>query len=499
MEKQTFILKKRVVFMRGNERFFRLGLTVFCTVASVLLFYDTLFGSHALQDLWSKFVNAVSPILLGAFLAYLLAPMVNYFERLFFYVFVRRAKRKGKLSAPVVRAISVLLVWTVVLVALILILSILLPELYRSAEQFAANTNNYYDTISGWIQTLFERFPDVETWLTDRLEDAYKEIDTFVRSSLSQIQSLMAAAGRGFLGVMNFLKDLIVGVIVSVYLMGAKEHSAASAKRTLYSFFSPQGVRWITKAVKRADSIFSGFVRGKLLDSLIIGILCFLGCLIFNFPYSPLVSVFVGVTNVIPFFGPFIGAVPSTFLILLVSPMQALYFIAFILALQQLDGNVIGPKILGDQTGLSSFGVIVAILVGGSFFGIPGMFFGVPVFACICSAWEFLIQLRLENRGLPLEVKAYEQDPKAPKLPVRDRGGKKALSGEWREEEEEGQAEKREGTARQDASEPPAPPRERKWKKNRTLRENGEVEEVDGEEGAPALKSKKLKVNFPEE
>ena len=458
--------------MHGNERFFRLGLTVFCTVAAVLLFYDTFFGSHALQDLWNRFFSAVSPILLGAFLAYLLAPMVNYFERLFFYVFVRRAKLKGKLSAPVVRAISVLLVWTVVLVAVALILSILLPELYRSAEQFASNMGNYYDTIYGWIQTMFERFPAVETWMTDRWEDAYKEIDTFVRSSLSQIQTLMAAAGRGFLGVMNFLKNLIVGIIVSVYLMSTKEHSAASAKRFLHSFFSQQGVRWIIKATKRADSIFSGFVRGKLLDSLIIGILCFAGCLIFNFPYSPLVSVFVGVTNIIPFFGPFIGAVPSTFLILLVSPMQALYFVIFILALQQLDGNVIGPKILGDQTGLSSFGVIVAILVGGSFFGIPGMFFGVPVFACICSAGEFLIQQRLESRGLPLEVKAYEKGPNAPKPVMRDRNGKRLIDEERTEE---------------------------KKKDGRTLKENGEVEDSGGEEDAPALKSKKLKVNFPEE
>lgn len=169
------------------------------------------------------------------------------------------------------------------------------------------------------------------------------------------------------------------------------------------------------RGAAKADAIFSGFVRGKLLDSLIIGILCFIGCSILNFPYTPLVSVIVGVTNVIPFFGPFLGAIPSTFLILLVSPLKALYFVLFVLALQQLDGNVIGPKILGDKTGLSSLWVIIAILVGGSFFGIPGMFFGVPVCACFYSAVNFLVESRLRRKGLPVENEAYERPDHPPR------------------------------------------------------------------------------------
>ena len=164
------------------------------------------------------------------------------------------------------------------------------------------------------------------------------------------------------------------------------------------------------RGAHKVDDIFSGFVRGKLLDSLIIGILCFICCSILKFPYTPLVSVIVGVTNIIPFFGPFLGAIPSTFLILLVSPMKALYFVIFVLALQQLDGNVIGPKLLGDRTGLPSLWVIIAILVGGGFFGLPGMFFGVPVCACLYSAATFLIEARLRERNLPEDTVAYEKD-----------------------------------------------------------------------------------------
>ena len=161
------------------------------------------------------------------------------------------------------------------------------------------------------------------------------------------------------------------------------------------------------------NQVFSGFVRGKLLDSLIIGILCFIGCSILKMPYTPLVSVVVGVTNIIPFFGPFLGAIPSAFLILLVSPLKCLYFIIFIVLLQQLDGNVIGPKILGDSTGISSFWVIVAILVGGGFFGVPGMFFGVPVFACLRMLVKWLMDRRLARRGMPTEASAYVERKEA--------------------------------------------------------------------------------------
>ena len=178
----------------------------------------------------------------------------------------------------------------------------------------------------------------------------------------------------------------------------------------VYSLFSADHVPWVFRTVHKIDNIFSGFVRGKLLDSLIIGILCFICCSILKFPYTPLISVIVGITNVIPYFGPFLGAIPSVFLILLVSPVQAVYFSIFILVLQQLDGNVIGPKILGGSTGLSSLWVIIAVLTGGSFFGVLGMFFAVPVFAMGYSAATFLVEWRLKKKAMPLDSMEYLQD-----------------------------------------------------------------------------------------
>ena len=301
-----------------------------------------------------------------------------------------------------------LLCWLVIWFFFYLLASVLMPELYKSVLQLVDNADNYYRTISGWVIHLLETNPEAANWVAQQMAAYFQDIDKWLTSGvLPQLQTVMTTVSGGVLSVMNFAKNLLVGLIASVYLLATKERCAAYGRKLVYSFFPQEQVELVLRGVRRADLIFSGFVRGKVLDSIIIGILCFVGCSILKFPYTPLVSVFVGVTNVIPFFGPFLGAIPSTFLILLVSPKQALYFVIFVLALQQLDGNVIGPKILGNTTGLSSLWVITAILVGGSFFGIAGMFFGVPVCACLLSLVNFFVDARLRDKGLPVEPGAY--------------------------------------------------------------------------------------------
>ncbi len=405
------------------------GVTVFLTVGAILLFYDTLFGRHWLLNVWRQLLSAVRPILYGAFMAYLLAPVVNFFERHLFSAQVQRAREKGRFTAPAARAASLLLTWALVCLMFYILASVLLPELYKSVLQLASNVENYYNTIAGWVEALLATYPDVETLVVEQLNDYYQDIAGWLNANdiagwlqkaLSQAQTVVSVAAGSVMGLVNFLKNLLVGIIVSIYLLFAKEYCAAFARRAACGLFSRKNAVWVLRGVHRADVIFSGFVRGKLLDSLIIGILCFISCSILKFPYTPLVSVIVGITNIIPFFGPFLGAVPSAFLILLVSPMKALYFLLFILVLQQLDGNVIGPKILGDTTGLSSLWVIIAILVGGSFFGLPGMFFGVPVCACLYSLFTFLVDACLKKKRLPLEVSAYDggaPDPASAETP----------------------------------------------------------------------------------
>lgn len=405
---------------------FKYGVTVFLTVGAILLFYDTFFGRRWLPGVWRQLMEAVQPILYGAFIAYLLAPVVNFFEDRLFAARVKKAREKGRFAAPAVRAVSLLLTWLVVGLVVYILASVLLPELYRSVLQLISNVENYYNTIAGWVEALLDTYPDVEAMVVNQMNTYYQDITSWLgandaadwlQRALSQAQTVMSVAAGSVVGLVNFLKNLLVGIIVSVYLLFAKEYCAAFARRAVCGLFSRDSAAWLLRGVHRADVIFSGFVRGKLLDSLIIGVLCFICCSILKFPYTPLVSVIVGITNIIPYFGPFLGAIPSAFLILLVSPMKALYFLLFILVLQQVDGNVIGPKILGDTTGLSSLWVIIAILIGGSFFGLPGMFFGVPVCACLYSLFTFLVDTRLKKKRLPLAVRAYDgavPDPRPP-------------------------------------------------------------------------------------
>lgn len=398
--------------MERKNHYISIGVTAFLTAAAIMLLYDTIFGGKAVFLL----LTAVRPILYGAFIAYLLAPVVNFFERCLFPL--RPGQRRKRPAAALIRAVSILLSWMVIAFFFYLLASVLMPELYKSVVQLVDNADNYYRTISGWVTHLLETNPDFASWVGQQMARYFQNIDTWLtREVLPRVQVVMLTVSGGVLSLLTFVKDLLVAFIASIYLLDTKEGCAAYGRKLVYSLCRRDHVDLVLRGVRRADSIFSGFVRGKLLDSIIIGILCFVGCSILKFPYTPLVSVFVGVTNIIPFFGPFLGAIPSTFLILLVSPMKALYFLIFVLALQQLDGNIIGPKILGNTTGLSSLWVIIAILVGGSFFGIVGMFFGVPVCACLYCMVNFFVDVLLRKKGLPSEASDYAAGgPHGPKV-----------------------------------------------------------------------------------
>ena len=368
----------------------RWGLALFLTVGAILLFYDTLFGRRVLPSFGGQLLKALQPVLIGAVLAYL-----------FFPEQMKKAHAEGRMTSRSARAVSLVVTWAIIGLLCYLLGHVLIPQLYRSVVQLVSSVEGYYNTISGWVEHLLESNPTVEVWVAGQMDKFYESATEWLKNQVfTRTQMLM-------ISTLVFLKNLLVGMIVSVYFMATKERCAAHARKLAYSLFSEEAVYWVFRGSAKVDRIFSGFVRGKLLDSLIIGVLCFIGCSLLDMPYTPLVSVFVGVTNVIPFFGPFLGAIPSFFLILLVNPIQSLYFLLFVLALQQLDGNVIGPKILGESTGLSSLWVIIAILVGGSFFGVAGMFFGVPVCACLYSLVAFLVDRRLAEKDLPVETEHY--------------------------------------------------------------------------------------------
>ena len=187
----------------------------------------------------------------------------------------------------------------------------------------------------------------------------------------------------------------------------SKDTFSAQGKKVIYAIFKREKGNKVLGAIDYIDSVFSGFIYGKIVDSVIIGLICFIFCTIVDMPYATLISVIIGVTNIIPFFGPFIGAIPSAFLVLVESPTMCLVFVVFVIVLQQLDGNIIGPLILGDSTGLSSFWVLFAIMVGGNLFGFPGMVLGVPTFACIYALVTIILRDGLNRNGLSNDTEFF--------------------------------------------------------------------------------------------
>ncbi|MBQ0037691.1 MAG: AI-2E family transporter [Clostridiales bacterium] len=403
------------------------GITLFITVCAVLIFYDTFHNSgvgSTLQRFSSKLIGTLAPVLYGLAIAYLLTPVMKWFERLIRSGMEQLKEKRGKEIREKrgwVRGVSILLTELVAFFAVYLLMAILIPQLADSVSMLIDNAESYYSKIYNWANGLLDTNTKLGAWIQKMVNNYYSDALNLLREKIlpwaqDWLGDLTGGIWNGIWSVLIFAKNLIVGIIISIYLLAMKEKSLARCSKLLYGLLKETQARWVIRGARRTNAIFSGFVRGKLLDSVIIGVLCFIGCTVLNLPYTPLISVVVGVTNIIPFFGPFLGAIPSAFLILLVSPIKCLYFIIFVLLLQQLDGNVIGPKILGDSTGISSFWVVVAILVGGGFGGVLGMFLGVPIFACLQALVKFLIDRRLMGRNMPLQAYEYvnrdrEEDP----------------------------------------------------------------------------------------
>ena len=406
--------------MKTKKYYFKWGLTVFLTVCAILVFYDVFYKGGTLLGFFNKLTSTLAPVLYGFAMAYLLSPIVNWLERLIRLGWSKWSLTREKtLRRGWLRAVSILITWAIVSYAVYLLMSVLVPQLIDSITTLINNAESYYNQIYDWADNLLKKNPNISNWVRLNLERYYQDaLSLLTEKILPGAQQMLTSVTGGvissILGVVVFAKNLIIGIIISVYLLAMKEQSLARCCKLLYGVLSERAANLIMRGTRRTDEIFSGFVRGKLLDSLIIGILCFIGGSILNLPYTPLVSVVVGVTNIIPFFGPFLGAIPSAFLILLVSPKQCLIFIIFVIVLQQFDGNILGPKILGSATGISSFWVVVTILLGGGFFGVLGMFLGVPVFACLQELIKHLIDRRLTQRNMPTEAYAYVGRDKRP-------------------------------------------------------------------------------------
>ena len=291
------------------------------------------------------------------------------------------------------------------MIALIVVLMwIVVPQVISSIMMIVSNLGVYREHIRSLIEPLMEKYPDIAVQAQRAIDNVGNLVDNFIKNDMMTAVSVLST---GLMSMGASVYHFILGAIVSVYLLASKNRLIGVGKKSLYTLFGPEKGDQAMIGVRYANRVFKGFFVGKLLDSLIIGVLCFIGVTIFGMPYSVLISIVVGVTTVIPYFGPFIGAIPSALLILVVDPTKCLIFCIFILVLQQLDGNVIGPKVLKNTTGVSSLGVLISILVGGGLFGVGGMLVSVPAYAVLCMLVRVWCNKRLIRQKLPTESEVY--------------------------------------------------------------------------------------------
>ena len=388
--------------LKDNMRYIKAGITLFAAIAADMLVFFFLYRFDNIFSGIGRMISFVSPFLYGAVIAYLLAPLCNRLEPFLTRILPRKKAAKG---------LSIFIALLLAILIMGLLVMIVVPQLARSVISVA---NALPGQLASLEKLIEEQLADKPEWQA-RGGGVFKTIREYVENwrnngLLDIAQSVLSGTASYLGGMLNFVKNLLIGLVVSVYFLAIRKQFAAQARLLLHAVCKEKWVARVEREVRYTDRMFNGFLMGKLLDSLVIGILCLIGCVAMGFSSAPLISVIVGVTNIIPFFGPFIGAVPCAFLLLLEKPVYCLMFIIFIIILQQLDGNVIGPKIVGNTTGLSGFWVTFAILLFGGLWGIMGMIIGVPLFAVIYDVLRSLCYRLLRQAGKQEMVDSYQAE-----------------------------------------------------------------------------------------
>lgn len=394
--------------IKFEKKYVEIGIISFCVIAAAILFYYFLFHHTALFNGIGKVFTVISPIIYGFVLAFLMTPILNFFENKVIKVLFVKWKIDITKKKKLIRAVALMITIVVVIAMVYGFFAMIIPKLQESIISIVNQFDTYINNFEKWINKFLSNNPELYTAFNDFMDKYSGEFTKFLNDNvLNKIDVVLKSVSLSLIGILKALWNLVIGFIISIYLLGSKETFAGQAKKITYALFHKKTANNIVEAGRFINQTFMGFISGKIVDSIIIGFLCFIGTSIIGTPYALLISVIVGVTNIIPFFGPFLGAIPSILLILIIEPIQALYFVLFILFLQQLDGNVIGPKILGGSTGLSGFWVIFAITLFGGLFGVGGMIIGVPICAIVYAGVRILVNNRLEKRTMTTDTGSY--------------------------------------------------------------------------------------------
>ena len=369
---------------------------IFGAIALNVALFFLIFRFKEFGGVIGKIMAILKPMIYGAAIAYLLKPVCNTYERKLNEHLPSKLKKMSKALAITGSMLTMCII-------VYLLLIIIIPPVVNSVTSLINTLPDKLNYAASWLEETLKEDTVVANYITENyimLKDtAIEWISNELIPNMQNIQNILAGVGIQIWNSVMFLKNLLIGLIIAVYLLASRKKFAVQGKMVLYSIVKTKWADKILTELKYADNTFVGFINGKILDSAIIGVICYVCCLIFKFPNAMLVSVIVGVTNIIPFFGPFIGAIPSALLIFIESPLKSLWFLIFIVVLQQVDGNIIGPKILGNSTGLSSFWVLFSILVFGGLWGFVGMVIGVPLFAVIYDIAKKLVFCGLKRNG----------------------------------------------------------------------------------------------------
>ncbi len=385
------------------------GVTAFLVIVACVLVALALLRWSTVKGALDTVNQILAPITYGVILAYLMSPAYNRMEG-WLNSLLQKAVKEPEKRVSLSKALATMGSLIFLAAVIVGLISMIIPTVVESIMGIVNSIPSYVQKISVWIETVFANNPQVETAVLDVYQHGVDRLMEWTTSTANWMPNLETALNRiysGVMGVVNVTKNSLIGVIVMIYLLNIKDTLTAQAKKMAYGLFTLGFANELVEKCRFVHKVFGGFILGKLIDSLIIGILTFIIMSLLRMPYTMLISVIIGVTNIIPFFGPFIGAIPSALLLLLVSPKQCLIFLILILLIQQFDGNILGPKILGNSTGLSSFWVLFSILFFGGIMGPVGMIIGVPTFAVISRLVSETVEKRLKKKALSTDTDDY--------------------------------------------------------------------------------------------
>ena len=384
-----------------------IALAIFITFCCCILFFFIIYRYNGFTDFWKQLTQILQPVIIGLVVAYLLNPLMKWVDGKMYGILMEHVKNEEK-AKNLARGLAITVSLLFLVGIVVLLIAAIVPSILQSIQGVVTTLPSEVKSLIAWIND----FAKGDSQVADIAERVITEASTFFENWMKntfipQAEVYIASVTSGVILTVKFFINIVVGLIISVYVMANQEKFAGQAKKIIFAIFKPVRANVIVRTIRKSNEIFGGFISGKILDSAIIGVLAYIVLAIMKMPDTVLVAVIIGVTNIIPFFGPFIGAIPSFIIIVLQNPMQGLYFLIFVIILQQIDGNIIGPKILGNSTGLSSFWVVFAILVFGGLWGFPGMLLGVPIMAVIYYIVRNIVEYILKRRGIPADKIDY--------------------------------------------------------------------------------------------